>query len=128
FAYEKGEIKAYEKHTKHAVATIDGSIYPTANWAVNASADLASYDDLIGMETQWLNVSTSINTKSLWIPDVRLGYHKNLAGSKLSSAAFGLSFFDAVTLDARVALDEVTIDGDKAPRSIAFSLAFEEKF
>jgi len=128
FAFEAGEINAYEKHKKHATATVDGSFYPTSFWSLSASADLASYDDIVGMETQMFNLSTAINTKSLWIPDIRLGYHKNLAGSKLASAAVGLSFFDTVTLDARIALDEVTIDGDKAPRSVAFSIAFEEKF
>ena len=119
---------AQEKHTKHAAATIDGSVLPTANWAISAALDLAPYDDLVGSEIQRLNVSTSLNSKSFWLPDVRLGYQKNLAGSKLASAGFGLSLFDVLTLDAQVALDDVIIDGDKAPRSFSFSIAFEEKF
>lgn len=128
FAYEKGRISANEKHTKHASATLDASVFPTAYWAVNASVDLAAYDDIVGDETQRFNISTSLNTKSTWLPDIRLGYQKNLAGSKLSAAGFGISLFDVFTLDAQVALDDVVIDGDKAPRSFALTIAFEEKF
>ncbi len=128
FAYEKGRINANEKHTKHAAATLDGSVFPTANWAINASVDLAPYDDIVGDETQRFNISTSLNTTSTWLPDIRLGYQKNLAGSKLSAAGFGISLFDVFTLDAQVALDDVVIDGDKAPRSFALTIAFEEKF
>lgn len=128
FVYDQGRINAREKHTKHAAATVDGAVFPTRNWSVNAALDLAPYDDIVGNETQRLNISTSLNTHSTWLPDLRLGYQKNLAGSKLASAGIGFSLFDVFTLDAQMALDDVVIDGDKAPRSFALSLAFEEKF
>lgn len=128
FAYEQGRINAHEKHTKHAAATVDGAFFPTQNWSLNAALDLAPYDDLVGSEIQRLNISTTINTHSIWLPDLRLGYQKNLAGSKLASAGFGISLFDVFTLDMQMALDDVVIDGEKAPRSFALSIAFEEKF
>lgn len=128
FAHDQGRINAREKHTKHAAATIDGAIFPTRNWSLNAALDLAPYDDIVGNETQRLNISTSVNTRSIWLPDVRLGYQKNLAGSKLASASIGFSLFSVFTLDAQMALENVIIDGEKAPRGFALSLAFEEKF
>lgn len=128
FVEEAGRITSRETHKKHAVATVDASVYILPNWAINGSLDLAKYDDMVGMETQNLHLSTAVNTRSYWVPDIRLGYQKNMAGSELSVVAVGLSFFDVITLDARIALDEVEVDGNQAPRSAAFSLAFEEKF
>ena len=124
----KGDIKSHEKHTKHFNATVDSTVYLLKNWSLSGSVDLAAYDDTVGTENQWLNVASAYNTHSAWIPDLRIGYHKNLVGSKISTAALGFSFFDVVTLDLEVALDDVEVDGDKAPRKVAFSLAFEEKF
>jgi hypothetical protein len=128
FVNIKGRIKSYERHTKHLASTVDGSYYIFKNWSVSGSVDLAAYDDIVGTENQWLTASTAINTRSAWIPDFRLGYHKNLAGSQISTAAFGFSFFDTVTFDAEIGLDQVKADGNSAPRKIAFSLAIEEKF
>lgn len=128
FAHEHGRLNTQEKHTKHFAATIDGAFFPTPNWSISAALDLAPYDDIVGNETQRFNMATSYNTRSLWLPDLRFGYQKNLAGSKLTSVGVGLSLFSVFTLDAQMALDEVIIDGDKAPRSMAISLAFEEKF
>ena len=128
FVDEAGRIISRETHKKHAVATLDASIYVLHNWVFGGSMDLAKYDDMVGMQTQYLNLSTAVNTQSYWIPDFRLGYQKNLAGSELAVVAVGLSFFDVMTLDVRMALDEVEVDGTKVPRSAALSLAFEEKF
>lgn len=128
FANQKGEIKTHEEHTKHLNATVDGTYYLLKNWSISTSYDLATYDDLVGTENQWLNAATAVNTRSYWVPDLRVGYHKNMAGSEISTVAMGLSFFDSLTLDFEIALDEVEVDGNKAPRKVAFSLAFEEKF
>lgn len=128
FADQKGDIKAHEKHVKHISATIDGTYYLLKNWSISGSADMAPYDDIVGTENQWVNAATSVNTRSFWIPDVRLGFHKNLVGSGLSTVAFGLSLFDAVTLDLEMGLDQIEVDGNKAPRKLAFSFAVEEKF
>jgi hypothetical protein len=124
----RGDLKTNEKHTMHPGVTVDGTFYILKNWSVSSSVDLAAYDDIVGTENQWLGASTSFNTKSFWIPDMRLGYHKNLAGSEISTVAVGLSFFDTVTFDAEMGLEDVEVDGSKAPRKIAFSIAFEEKF
>lgn len=128
FAEEKGDLKTHEKHTKHMSATVDGTYYLLKNWSISGSMDLAAYDDIVGTENQWLHAATAFNTRSFWIPDMRIGYHSNMVGSEISTVALGLSFFDAVTLDVEMALDDVEVDGSKAPRKVAFSLAIEEKF
>lgn len=125
---DEGKINSHEKHTKHMSATVDGTVYLLKNWSVSGSFDLAAYDDIVGTENQWVNAATAINTHSLWIPDVRIGFHKNLVGSELSTVAFGLSLFDSITLDLEMALDEIEVNGSKAPRKVAFSFAIEEKF
>lgn len=128
FASQKGDIKTHEKHVKHMTATVDSIYYLHSNWALSGSVDLAAYDDIVGTENQWLTVASAWNTRSYWVPDFRVGYHKNLAGSELTTAAVGFSFFDTVTLDVEMALDDVEADGNKAPRKLGFSLAVEEKF
>lgn len=128
FINSEGRIKANETHVKHPVATADVAFFPLKSLALSGSMDLASYDDIIGAQNQWLNYSLSYNPENFWIPAARLGYRKNMAGSKISSLAAGLTLFGVVSLDAEMSLDEVTVDGQSAPRKFAFALSVSENF
>ena len=128
FATDLGQFKARETHTKHPVGTIDGSYTFFNALTVSSSLDLASYNDIVGEENQWFNLSSSYDAKSIWIPDVRVGYHLNMAGSELSSVSLGLSLFNILSLDAEMGLEDISVDGNTAPRKMAFSLSVSENF
>lgn len=128
FSGTKGDLKTSESHTKHPVATIDGAYYLLSNLSVSGSLDLASYNDIVGQENQWMNLSAAFSPKTFWLPAARIGYRQNLTGSQISSVVGGLSFFGIVSLDAEMAFDNVEVDGSSAPRRFAFSISVSERF
>jgi len=121
-------VNLHEKHVKHPTLTVDGAYFFSDNFLVSSSLELATYDDIVGTENQWFHVSTAYYPDSYWWPAARIGYQKNLAGQKLSSASLGFTFFGTMTLDLNMALEDVEADGESAPRSAGFSIGFQEKF
>lgn len=128
FALEKGEIRDRETHTRHLTSTIDASWYLTPRLTINSAIDLAAHDDMVGMANQWFHASSTYDFKSSWLPDLRVGYRKNLTGSELTSYTAGLSLFDRLTFDMEMALDEITVDDEQVPRRLAFSFSWSERF
>lgn len=128
FFVNRGEISAKESHKKHALMRVDGLYQITDSWAVSGSYDLAKYNDMTGFDNQWLHLATSFDPNSTFIPAIRLGYKKNLAGSELSSAMLGMTLFKLVSLDFEYGLESVDVDGSSAPRRFGFSLSLEESF
>lgn len=122
------EINANEVHTKHASARTDATVFPMHNWSVSGSLDLAAYDDIVGTENQWASLSTAYTPSNIYIPALRVGFHKNLAGSELTSLGFGLTFFKTFNFDLATSTQTVDYDGASAPRRFSFSLSFEESF
>lgn len=128
FAQIRGDIKTLESHVKAARFLVDGEYTLLPGWTVNAAADLAHYDDLVGAQNQWVSFSTQYKPSIHWIPTARIGYQANLVGSELSAISLGLSFWGIITLDAKMALDDVTVDGTSGPRSLGFSISIAEAF
>ena len=128
FIQETGEIRARETHTMHTLLRADGLLKLSNRWFLSGAVDLAAYDDFTGFENQWLNLSTSFDPKKVWLPGTRLGYQKNLAGTELSSALLGFTFFKVLTLDFEYGLEDVIVDGSSTPRRFGFALGLEEHF
>lgn len=127
FTEVTGDIASHETHTKHATSTIDLTLFPTERWSISSSYELAKYDDLVGAENQWLSLSAAYNTTG-WLPGVRAGLKKNLAGSELTTYSVGLTLLKVFNLDVAASSESVEHDGDKAPRQLSFALSFEETF
>lgn len=127
FAQVRGAIKSRESHKKSAYISVDGAYYWQSNAWVSAALDLAAYDDFVGTQNQWLNISGTYSPSTHWLPTVRSGLQKNLAGSKLTQLALGVEF-KGISLDVSWALDSTAVDGSDLPRSVGFSLAIAEQF
>jgi len=97
-------------------------------FAINASLDANSVTDPFGDEYQWMVANISFNFNSWFIPDLRVGYRANLAGSELTYGTVGLSAFKMLTVDVAYGLEEVIIDGETAPRSFAANIGFQLSF
>lgn len=128
FIQEKGEIKAAETHTKHALLRVDGLYKLSDNWVIAGSLDLAEYDDVTGFENQWFHLVTSYDINSFKIPSARFGYKSNLAGEKTSSLSFGFHLFKYFGLDIEYGLDSVEVDDSTVPRRIGLAFSFEQRF
>lgn len=128
FIQEQGRLNAREVHTRHAVTTVDAAYFFTSRFSLAAAMDLAASDDMVGGEHQWLHTSISYDFGRRWLPDLRIGYRKNMASSELSTMAAGITVFNVLTLDAEMGLEEIEVDGSQVPRRFGFSLSFSESF
>lgn len=125
----KGEIDLKETYTMSAKLTLDGSVQSAdRHWQLGGSIDANAIYDVVGYERQLGQVSVSYFADSLWIPSVRMGYSKNLAGSELSMLHGGLTLFGGAHIDLAYGLEKVSVDGDDLPRSFGFSFGFEHAF
>jgi hypothetical protein len=107
----------------------ESSIYtPNRRWNVNMGFDANAVPDPMGDEFQWLSVSGGYSTDSWWIPGIRVGYRKNLAGTELSYLGAGVTVFKILNIDVASSLDTVSISGTTLPRGLIVSLGFQINF
>ena len=135
-----GRIDFNGSFTMESQLSIEGALtHSNKHWVVASALDLNEVEGLSGGDHQWLSVSASYFSDSIWVPSARLGYRVNLAGSELSYAGFGLTLFGGVNLDLGVALESIDTggdeteegeldDGDSIPRSAYVSLGVEHRF
>ena len=125
---DEGRLDSREEHTKHALLRADGIVFITDQWSVNTSLDLAEYDDVVGFQNQWFHLATSYQAKGRWMPSPRFGYQTNLAGTKLDTLNFGLTFFKTVSFDLEYSTSSADVDGTSTPRKIGFAFSISESF
>ena len=129
FIEVKGDLQAYETHTKHARTTVDGALKVGENLWLTSALDLAAYDDTVGYENQWFHTAAYYETHSIFLPSsVGAGYQVNLTGSETSSMNLGATFFNVVNFDIEYGLESVDVDGSTVPRRLGFSLSFTEHY
>jgi hypothetical protein len=128
-AYYSHRIALNETWTLERLATLEGALFfASGAGSLAASVDLNDVHDPVGDLNQNMMLALGYKTATNWLPDVRVGYRKNLAGSELSSASLGFTFFGAVHLDASCGLESTQIDGSSVPRTFAFNLGFEMSY
>ncbi len=125
-AFYGDRIALNETWTLERLATLEGVMFfASGAGSLAASVDLNDVHDPVGDLNQNLKVALGYKTQTHWLPDLRLGYRKNLAGSELSSASVGFTFFGRVHFDVACGLESTAIDGSSVPRTVAFNLGFE---
>ncbi len=123
------EIDLEETAVLTAQTTLEGSIYTKdKQFLLSGTFDVNSAYDLVGRESQYMSAQVSYFPNSYFIPTIRLGMNKNMVGSELTMVSFGTTLFGTMNIDLAASLDQVEIDGEKAPRAFGFNIGFEEKF
>ncbi len=108
---------------------LESSVYTTdRRWTVNIGLDANKVQDPVGDDFQWATVSAGYATSKWWLPGVRFGFRKNLAGTELGYLGFGVTLLKYVNLDIASALETVDISGESLPRGLMFSLGFQANF
>jgi hypothetical protein len=128
FTDDTGEIAANEVHTKHALMRVDGLVNLSERLQLSTAIDLAKYDDVIGYDNQWFHTALAYDSDWYVLPSARIGYHKNLVGTEISTVTAGFSLFKTVSLDFEYGLESAIVDGSSAPRRVGFSLSIQEQF
>lgn len=125
-----GRISGQETYEANAQASIEASAWlgDETKWLLHTSIDLNDKNDPIGDVFQWANVSASAQLNNWVIPEVRLGYSQNLAGTELGYYSLGVTLFKRAQLDVRWSTDSVDIDGTNMPRSAFFGFSIQSKF
>lgn len=128
-AYYSDRIALNETWTLERLATLEGALlFAGGAGSLSTSIDLNEVHDPVGDLNQGLKVALGYKTQTAWLPDVRVGYRKNLAGTELSSASLGFTFFGAVHLDVAYGFETTEVDGTSIPRTAAFNLGFEMSY
>ena len=105
---------------------LEGSIFsPERRFSAHLGVDVDPATDPLGDRFQWATLSAGFQTDSRWVPSVRIGVRKNLTGTELGYASFGLTAFKIFNFDIASALDTVSIDGEKLPQGLMASLGFQ---
>ena len=122
-------LRGEDTYTMEAQLRLESSVYTTdRRWVVNIGLDANKVQDPVGDDFQWATVSAGYATSKWWLPGVRFGYRKNLAGTEIGYLGLGLTLLKYVNLDIASALDTVSISGDDLPRGLMFSLGFQATF
>lgn len=123
------QLQAMQSYTLERQFALETGLFTADHqWSLNLAYDTQAITDPIGKESQWLSISGGWHSDNFWLPNVRLGYHKNQAGSELGYYAFGLTLFGYVNFDLGYSPDKVTVDGDSLPRGASASLGFNFAF
>jgi hypothetical protein len=94
-------------------------------WSWHLGLDANAATDPVGDEFQWLTVSGGYDTGNRWLPNMRLGYRQNLAGTEKTYVSLGLTMFRFINVDIASALDSTKIDGQTLPEGLMFSMGFQ---
>jgi hypothetical protein len=118
---ERGRTYTMERQLK-----LEASLFgKDRKWSWHLGLDANAATDPVGDDFQWLTLSGGFYTGSRWLPNVRLGYRQNLAGTEKTYASLGLTMFRFINLDIASALDVTKIDGQRLPEGLMFSLGFQ---
>ena len=120
------QLQRGRSYTMERQLKLEASYYGNdRKWSWHVGLDANGAEDPVGDEFQWLTVSTGIETDSRWMPNLRLGYRQNLAGTEKIYLSLGMTIFEFVNFDIASALDATRIDGRKLPEGLMVSLGFQ---
>jgi hypothetical protein len=115
-----------KKYKKDRQLKLEASLFTQdRSWSAHLGYDADPATDPMGDRFQWLTMSMGFTTDSWWMPGARIGYRKNLAGTELAYLGVGITAFRIVNFDIASALDTVSIDGEKLPQGLMFSVGFQ---
>jgi hypothetical protein len=122
-------LRRDQSYTMERQVRLESSVFtPNRRWTLNMGLDANAVPDPMGDDFQWMSISGGFATHSWWIPGVRVGYRKNLAGSELSYLGVGVTAFKVLNIDVASALDTVSISGTKLPQGLMASIGFQVNF
>ena len=119
-------LNADQNYTMERQFKFEGSVFTqNRRLTMNLGLDANAVPDPVGDDYQWLTASVGYATDSWWLPGVRAGYRKNLAGTELGYIGVGVTALKVLNIDIASALDTVSISGKTLPRGLMASIGFQ---
>ena len=107
----------HEEFTMQRQVKLEAGIYTDQrHWSLNMELDANPVEDPMRDRYQWLTVTGGYAADSWWLPSARVGFSRNLAGTKLGYLNAGVTVMKFINIDAATTLDKVTLDGDEIRR------------
>ncbi len=123
------EIRSRETYTMQRQLKLEGGVISsTGAWGLNVGLDANAVPDPMGDDYQWLSIGTGFASDNWWLPGVRLGVRKNLAGTALTYITAGVTVFNVVNLDIASTTNTVVINNQTVPRSAIINLSAQFAF
>ena len=120
------QIQRGRTYTMERQLKLEASLYgPDRKWSWHLGLDANDASDPVGDKFQWFTMSGGFDTGNRWLPNMRLGYRQNLAGTEKTYVSLGMTMFRYVNIDIASALDVTKIDGHKLPEGLMFSMGFQ---
>ncbi|MFM2056204.1 MAG: hypothetical protein RLY71_589 [Pseudomonadota bacterium] len=114
---------------------LEGSLFSAdKRWLLQGSYAVNQTTDFVGDPHKRATVSAGFNAERFdngWldylVPSVRVGYQRDLVGSKLSTIGLGLSW-GVFNIDLNSSTQKVQADGSNVPRAAGVAISIAEKF
>ena len=105
---------------------LEGSLFTdNRRWSAHLGFDANAATDQLGDDYQWATLSAAwTRPDSFWLPNVRVGWRQNLAGTELGFVSVGATMFRYINFDISSALDTVKISGTELPQGLMGSIGF----
>ncbi len=95
------------------------------NWSLNLELDANAVEDPMRDNYQWFTLTGGYAADSWWLPSARLGFSRNLAGTKLAYVNAGVTVMKFINIDVATTLDTVTLDGSEMLRGANIRLGVQ---
>ena len=125
-------LKILSQLNKQSVYTMErqlkleaGVFTDQRHWSLNVELDANSVEDPMHDDYQWFTLTAGYAADSWWLPSARLGFSRNLAGSKLAYINAGVTVMKFINIDVATTLDTVTLDGSKTLRGANLRLGVQ---
>ncbi|WP_114327763.1 conjugal transfer protein TraF [Candidatus Colwellia aromaticivorans] len=113
------KLDYHEEFTMQRQVKLEAGIYTEQrHWSLNAELDANSVEDPMRDQYQWLTVTAGYAADNWWLPSARVGFSRNLAGTKLAYLNAGVTVMKFINIDLATTLDTVTLDGDEIRRGV----------
>ena len=95
------------------------------NWSLNVEFDVNPVEDPMHDDYQWFTLTGGYAADSWWLPSARLGFSRNLAGTKLTYINAGVTVMKFINIDVATTLDTITLEGSEMRRGANIRLGVQ---
>ncbi len=119
----------HQEFTMQRQVKLEAGIFTqNRQWSLHAELDANPVEDPMRDRYQWFTLTAGYAADSWWLPSVRFGMSRNLAGTKLGYLNAGVTMMKFINLDVATTLDTVTLDGDNYMRGLNLRLGVQFDF
>jgi len=123
------KLSYHEKFTMQRQVKLEAGAYTEdRHWSLNAELDANPVEDPMRDRYQWFTITAGYAADSWWLPSVRFGLSRNLAGTKLGYLNAGVTVMKFFNIDVASTLDTVTLDDNETMRGLNVRLGVQFDF